>query len=86
MVDKKEKVKEKTKDKRAPSIGDKVLYFMPRNGEPRPAFVVRVWEGETTVNLQVLTDQRNDQVMDNVIWKTNIKHSPKGEPNTWTWI
>lgn len=69
----------------SPYIGAQVLYYMPRSGEPRPAFIVRVWEGESYVNLQVLTDQRNDSLMDNVMWKTSVQYSDAREPDTWAW-
>jgi hypothetical protein len=56
-------------------------------GEHRPAIVVRVWDKDTgSVQLQVFTDDSNDD-LPGVVWRTSVMPDPDGQrPYSWHWI
>ena len=70
-----------------PSVGTLVHYVLEegRNvGEDRPAIIVRLWTDQEpfTAQLQVFTDERNDD-LPGVVWKTSRCHSHKHELGTY---
>lgn len=74
------------------AVGDQVLYVLPggrSQGESRPAFVVRSWNGEM-LNLQVLTDGTNDFLpgtpgSEGTLWATSVHYDPEKRPGFWYW-
>jgi len=55
-----------------PQVGDAVIYTLntgPNRGDPRPAFIVRVWPNDLC-NLAVLTDHSNDD-LPAILWATS---------------
>lgn len=62
-------------------------------GQHRPAIVVRVWsdyaddQGRPLIQLQVFTDQTNDDYQTGTIWRTSVHFDEEAkEPGTWHWI
>jgi hypothetical protein len=71
----------------------RIVHFVmdsgPREGDHRPAIVVRVWDKTAGyVNLQVFTDSTNDgpENASGVVWKGSRSYSETKEPGTWHWI
>ena len=66
-----------------PTIGRIVHYTLPEGrskGDVRPAIIVHVWgpEHDSSVQLQVFTDESNDG-LPGVVWKTSVALSTTGE-------
>jgi hypothetical protein len=62
-------------------------------GEHRPAIVVRVWrngyqdgQGVPLIQLQVFTDQTNDDFQTGTVWRTSVHYDAAATPGTWHWI
>jgi hypothetical protein len=73
-------------EQQKPSIGRIVHYCLesgPKEGEYRPAIIVKVWS-ETCVNLQVFTDNDNDN-LPNAYWVTSALEGEVGTKRTWCW-
>jgi hypothetical protein len=75
------------------SIGRIVHYTLPEGrhaGQIRPAIVVHVWgEDHPSVQLQVFTDsdkdERSNDALPQVMWKTSVEESKTGEPEFGRW-
>lgn len=73
-----------------PSPGRIVLYVLKggnREGEHRPAVIVRVWNDQM-VNLLVFADGENDREYtkeDLVYWSGSKLNDESGAPGTWHW-
>jgi hypothetical protein len=82
-----------------PTVGRIVHYVLPHGrsaGQHRPAIIVRVWGEDQvavgalpesalgTVQLQVFTDQDNDE-MPQVLWATSAMHNEERLFGTWHW-
>jgi hypothetical protein len=67
-----------------------VHYVLPtgRNkGAHRPAIVVRDWKQKNgLVQLQVFTDGSNDDLTENIVWRTSVHYDADKLPGTWHWI
>lgn len=74
-----------------PHVGEIVHYVLSTadvgpfaQGEARPAIIVHVWdENAGTVNLQVFTDNLNDELEENTLWATSRSYDGDGRPGTW---
>lgn len=65
----------------------------------RPAIIVRVWETDSQINLQVFLDGTNDtEIVERIIkhgkvhhldelnyWVSVVQYSDQKEPGTWHW-
>ena len=78
------------------TAGRIVHYVMDQGrskGEHRPAIVVRVWpdyfdaDSVPLIQLQVFTDQTNDDCQTGTIWRTSVHFDGDAKaPGTWHWI
>lgn len=84
-----------------PTIGRDVHYALstPSGVFARPAKVVNVFttspDAMPLINLQVLTDGRNDEARDltgadpfkceSLLWRTSVHYDASGAPGTWRW-
>lgn len=69
-------------------IGRIVHYVLPSGpskGQHRPAIVVRVWNPEGLVQLQVFTDGLNDGLL-NTEWQTSVTYSSQPTEGTWHYL
>jgi len=78
----------------------RIVHYVLKNGQHRPAIVVRNWSNpdvpgsDGMVNLSVFTDGSNDSgalggdsSAQGFFWATSVHYSPLGtEQNTWHWV
>jgi len=78
----------------------RIVHYVIRENEHRPAIVVKVWNNNGTANLTVFSDWSNDsqyipnhqesefakQMARGVFWATSVNYSETKVPSTWHWI
>ncbi len=77
----------------------RVVHYVLKNGEHRPAIVVNAWNPDSPlrkqgiVNMVVFLDGSNDGIeagrahLDTALqaWRTSVHYSEDKEPGTWHW-
>lgn len=81
-------------------IEGRIVHYVLKDGEHRPAIIVKVWNINGTCNLTVFPDWQNDNVPEKMgsaklekmgqgtalRWATSILYSDEPKPGTWHWI